>query len=206
MMVRAVAIVLALVIAGCATTTPKAPAPEPVSDEELDLPAAPIDPKKIVLPDPVIRANLVEGYAATRSVHPGAVIADVEGGVVTLRGTVSSISERNLAIAVAATSPGVRRVKPKLIVKPATRAEWPAYDARGIADVATDQQILAEVRRRISATNQVRVAELDVQVYLGVVILSGPVESAAVRARLRETALFIPRVRGVVNNLWVPGE
>lgn len=203
---RAFAIVLALVIAGCATTTPTPPPPEPVSDEELDLPAARIDPKKIVLPDPVIRANLAEGYAATRSVHPVAVIADVDGGVVTLRGIVSSISERNLAIAVAATSPGVRRVKPKLIVKAATRAEWPAYDARGIADVATDQQILAEVRRRISATNQVRVAELDVQVYMGVVILSGPVESAAVRARLRETALFIPRVRGVVNNLWVPGE
>ncbi|MCC6158912.1 MAG: BON domain-containing protein [Deltaproteobacteria bacterium] len=203
---RALAVLLAVLAAGCAAHAPVAEAPPPVSDEELDLPVAPGVTKKIVLPDPVIRANLAEGYAATRSVHPGTVVADVDGGVVTLRGTVASISERNLAIAVAATSPGVRRVKPKLIVKPATRAEWPAHDARGIADVATDQQLLAEVRRRISATNQVRVAELDVQVCMGVVILSGPVESAAVRARLRETALYIPRVRGVVNNLWVPGE
>lgn len=203
---RVLAIVLAILGAACAAHSPPADAPAPVADEDVELPATPGAARKIVLPDPVIRANLAEGYAATRSVHPSAVIADVESGVVTLRGTVSSISERNLAIAVAATSPGVRRVKPKLIVKPATRAEWPTHDARGIADVATDQQLLTEVRRRISATNQVRVAELDVQVYMGVVILSGPVESAAVRARLRETALYIPRVRGVVNNLWVPGE
>ena len=46
------------------------------------------------------------------------ITVDVDGGVVTLRGTVRSLAEREAAIGVAFSAPGVARVVNELEVNP----------------------------------------------------------------------------------------
>jgi osmotically-inducible protein OsmY len=191
------------------------------SDDDTDAGAGP-DPKKIKkeaesaivpktreqlkVPDDVLRSNLKEAYTLTRTVSPIAVDASVSGGEVTLRGKVGSLAEKNLADAVARTCPGVRKVRNNLIVSARIPHPWPQGDPRGIADVLKDEKILKEVRKKVAASALVRLADVKLEIYLGVVVISGPVESEEVRAKLREVILFSQDVRAVVNHTWVAGQ
>lgn len=179
------------------------PAPSPDEDSSPIETPSPRAAARITLPDPMIRANLAEAMAATRSVRGHEVSMEVKDGVVRVTGRVDTIAERNLVIAVARTSPGVKRVRPNLVVKPEPRKPWPAHDARDLGDVARDEKLLASVKRAVAASGLARTSDMDIQVYMGVAILSGPVRDEAARARLRERVLYLEEVRAVVNNMWI---
>ncbi len=161
---------------------------------------------KIRLPDGVIVKNLGEAFAASKTVNPRAIKASVKNGEVTLRGKVGTVSERNLIDAIVRTSPGVQNVRNSLRVEKARKEPWPRHDPRGIADVLHDEKTLKKVRQKLARSGLVRMADVKIVVYMGVVVIAGPVETEAARKKIRETVLYTEKVRAVVNNTWVRPE
>lgn len=118
-----------------------------------------------------------------------AVTADL-GGLVTLRGTVDSWQERNLAATVAKSVAGVTDLNNELKVEYGEMSR-------------TDDEIRAEVTRRLNWDVLVDSAAVDVAVNDGVVELSGVVASAAERTRAKSFAHVIGVREVVIDDLTV---
>src|SRR5215467_7287237 len=70
----------------------------------------------------------------------------------------------------------------------------------------TDQQVAADVQKKISADNNIPDKQVTVSSTGGVVTLSGNVTSDAARNAAANDAAQVPGVKTVVNNLQVTGE
>ncbi|MBZ0273060.1 BON domain-containing protein [bacterium] len=159
--------------------------PIPVSDEEI------------------VR-RMRDGFEQTRTVNPRLVAVAVHGGRVVVRGRVESIAERNLVLAVARTTPGVRgAVVDRLIVKPSPKPAWATGDPRALGDVVRDKQIEDAVKKRVARTGLVRLGDAEIVVHMGVVVLAAPVPNAASAAKLRNAVLYADGVRAYVDHTWV---
>jgi hypothetical protein len=100
--------------------SPPEPAPPSVAVPAPELPAAPVPPPA---PDPgqadLQLAALVEQRLAADPMLQTAVIeAEVSAGQVTLKGTVPTFRERARAIELALQVPGVKSVRPRLVLQP----------------------------------------------------------------------------------------
>lgn len=155
-----------------------------------------------VVPDPEIRAHFRKSLSVVKTVRPRAIQVRIEKGDVVLRGKVASLAERNLVDAMARTTPGVRSVRNMLRVEKPRKNIWPRGDPRGIADILHDGKLLVAVRRKLAGSRLVRMADLDIQVHMGIVIIAGPIKSDEIGRNIRSLVLFIPKVRGVINNTW----
>ena len=161
--------------------------------------------QRLFVPDSQIRKNLKKSFQKTRSVAGRDVHLSIREGEVILIGKVGSVAEKNLADALVRTSPGIRKVKNKLRIVPQREHPWPKGDSRGLADVVHDRQILDAVRRKLARTGQARLSQMKIEVYLGVVILAGPVQDLGAKKRNYNAVLYIPKVRAVIDNTWVEG-
>jgi osmotically-inducible protein OsmY len=201
-------VVCALGLFSCATTgnhevvRPAAPAEETLSPEA----AASFgkDKKVITLPDPVIRERLAVALVSTKrkEIQRG-VNLRVSNGHVYIAGQVGSFQQRALVERLARTAPGVKRVTTKINVKP-QRSETTFHgDRRAFGQIISDKKAEKAVRNRLFRSPQVTASKIRVEVYDGVVVLSGYVGSAHEKKLAKETALFSQSVRSVIDNLVV---
>ncbi|MCB1153389.1 MAG: BON domain-containing protein [Deltaproteobacteria bacterium] len=170
--------------------------------EEVRVRRLPDGSTRVLVPDSTIKSNLRDAYQATQTLQARDIETRIVDGQVLVRGRVGSIAERNLVLAVTRTSPGVWRVHDQLRVEKPLKMTMPRGDTRGLADVAQDQAIAKEVKRNMAQVPGVRMADLEVEVHLGVVVVSGPVESLEQAKALRKEILYIDKVRAVVMNVW----
>lgn len=130
---------------------------------------------------------------------------DTDDGVVTLRGTVASAAEAELAAQIARNTSGVRSVQNALEVeagqKPmSAEAEDAALELRG---ELSDTWVTTKVKTSLLYNRGVDAAAIDVTTRDGVVTLSGEVRSDYEVKRAGEVAAEIVGVREVRNRLQV---
>ncbi len=189
-----------------ATPTPT-PSPTPavtpaaVADTPKPNPNAAGQPVEVA--DPVLLRQINDGLRATKRPRVAAVQVQVTQGVVRLEGVVEDLHERALVEAVARTLPGVRRVDSRLKLAQTYRAPALPDDSRQLGQIAEDEQLRERILHRLARIPGVPVTRLKVEVYYGVVILSGSIPSAELAAQVRHAIEFTPSVRSVVMNLLI---
>ena len=77
--------------------------------------------------------------------------------------------------------------------------------ARSVGEVIDDTRIAAEVMARLAADSPANFVKIDVKTESGIVTLSGTVDSAEKRSRAAQIASAVGGVKGLVNNIQVPG-
>ncbi len=117
---------------------------------------------------------------------------DVVEGHVTLSGVVKSTEEANRAVRLAKTVQGVKGVRNNLQV-----------GDRSFSDAMSDSWVSSKVKSALVAEPGVRSLNIDVDVYLGVVTLTGLVDSQTERTKALAVARRIEGVKRVVDNLKV---
>jgi len=117
---------------------------------------------------------------------------DTAQGVVTLRGKVDSDADKLAAAAIALSIDGVKDVRSDLtVVPPEQRAQIEA----------TDEKISRLLQDQLRQDPQLQGEQIDARVDVGVVTLTGEVNSAAAGIRASEIASGVPGVRSVKNEL-----
>lgn len=135
----------------------------------------------------VVAGDPPEAPAAAEPLHDGSIVAAVKDGIVTLKGTVGSLTHRRLAEVLAWWSPGVGAVHNHLHVVP----EEKDTDA----EVNDALRIILEIDPWLNAT------EITTRVDDRVVTLEGRVPSREQRRMAELDAWYIPGVHGVANHL-----
>lgn len=113
-------------------------------------------------------------------------------GVVTLRGKVDSEEDKAAAVEIVRSIDGVRDIRSDLtVVPPAQRTQVEA----------TDEQIGRLIKDQLKRDPQLQSERIDAWVDVGVVTLTGEVNSSAASNRASEIARGVPGVRDVKNEL-----
>jgi hypothetical protein len=108
-----------------ATPSPAPPAPAPDAPPPVFPPAATPAPPPVPLPvpdldrlaDEQLAARVEQALAADPALRNAVIEAEVHAGQVTLKGTVPTFRERARAIELALTVPGVKSVRPRLVLQ-----------------------------------------------------------------------------------------
>jgi len=149
-------------------------------------------------------------YFVDPTVKGRQIDVDTRGGVVTLRGNVSSDSERMQALRLARETDGVQRVEDMLAVN--ASLEQPAPGASGADDRTfhesvgariDDAAVVAKLKAKYLADSDVKASEISVSATNGVVTLEGHVPNAAARDRALDLARETDGVGQVVDRLSV---
>ena len=89
-----------------------------------------------------------------------------------------------------------------------TRAEDAARQVRGVLGVENalivDEDLVLDVAQALGSDQRTQLERISVGAQHGVIILTGQVESAAIREAAEELAASVPKVRGVANYLHAP--
>ncbi len=138
-------------------------------------------------------------------------VQSVHQGVVLLGGTATTLSAHLHAVAVVASTPGVRRVASE-IQSPNTlgdaeiwREPTPSQPgtAYGIGEAASDMWITSATKLRLLADSQTPALAINVDTRLGVVTLFGVIPSEEAKAAAAADAHKVSGVTRVVNDLQV---
>jgi osmotically-inducible protein OsmY len=148
-----------------------------------------IEVQPLTRPDEEIEADVTAAFLVDPAVESYELGVDVQGGVVSVAGTVESWTEKYLATEIVRGIRGVKRVDNNINVD---RAEDRA-----------DYEIEADIRSRLESDVWVDDALIDVEVKDGVVSLSGVVGSAAEKRRAEWDALIAGVVEVDTDNLDV---
>lgn len=189
---------------GNSDATP-APTPE-ATPEEADLEAGALKKAKKIVPDPVLRQQLRDGLVATKRADLQAVQFDVQQGVVSVKGRVRTLQDRALVEAVARTLPGVREVKSKVTLIPGFRPTVTKNDPRSLVQITVDEKLRREVLARLAKITGLRLSQLQVEVYNGVVVIGGVVPTPLHAERVRHTVNFTKDARAMVIQLQTEKE
>jgi hyperosmotically inducible protein len=127
-----------------------------------------------------------------KRVSAGQINVETQGGVVMLRGKVTSAAERSAAETIARRIDGVKSVSNALQIVP--EAQRPSVDAK-------DAQVKKAVYERFDADPRLKQADITVRADNGVVTLMGRVPDGGAKARAADLARQIPGVRMVRNEL-----
>lgn len=138
--------------------------------------------------DENLEASARGAYVFRRLLSEEGIAIEVSNGTVTLRGTVESAIQRELAEEAAAALHGVRSVDNQIALKPVAEADADALLAR------TVRTVLAWHRSARGVAAKLEVKE-------GIVTLRGEAESTAARDLAAEYAAGIEGVRSVKNEL-----
>lgn len=139
-----------------------------------------VDP--IARPNDELRADVLAAIAVDPATEPYEVSVDVRGGIVTLSGTVQSWAERRLAESVAAGVNGVREIVNEISIDYALER--------------SDEEIGAEIEKRLRLDPYVSSGFVEVAVDGGRVELTGRVGSANEKVHARNDA-WVTGVDGV---------
>jgi hyperosmotically inducible periplasmic protein len=131
------------------------------------------------------------------------VDVDTVNGVVTLKGTVPTATEKATAERIAKETEGVTRVVNNITVNPvgATTADEKAGAAAGTAGEAiSDATILTKIKAQYVADG---IIGTNVDVTNGAVVLKGEVENAAEKAKAEDIAKKTDGVKSVKNQITI---
>lgn len=148
-----------------------------------------VSPAQPVTMEQYIRLRALNALELNPSVDDASVDVEVEGGIVTLSGTVDSYWRKLLAEDLVAEVRGVRSVVNELAV---------------VADEDVSDAVIArEIMEAVSRTSEASVEDLNVTVDDGVVTLTGVVRSFDAYESVLEAARFTAGVREVRDYLTV---
>jgi osmotically-inducible protein OsmY len=133
-----------------------------------------------------IRSAIVADLQSNEAVPAHLIDVAVSEGVVTLKGSVSSILAADKAVETAKTVKGVRSVVSLLEVKPVKR---------------TDEEIMKDVQEALALDPATDRIDVQVAVDDSLVRLSGTADSVAEKRLCEEVAKGVIGVRGVENNI-----
>lgn len=154
--------------------------------------------------DTWIKARLVTTYTLNRNLNPFDIEVNVKDGVVTLAGKVDSSVERDLAVEIARSVTGVTEVVDRLSIESDpddVPAELPSFSR-----LVEDATITARVKSRLLWNRNIQWMNINVDTSNGEVVLSGKVESDAVRDLAGQIAGNTENVKKVVNKLEITGK
>jgi len=150
-----------------------------------DLTVIPLAPRQ----DADVTADVVTALTLDSLVDEDKIEVTTVDGVVYLRGTVGSYTERKAADDDARSIAGVLDVVDELVVAPAV--------------VHGDEQLARDIRRQVEESLRIDPASLSVEVRHGVAYLRGLVPSLTLRWIVDELARWTPGITDVVNELQV---
>ena len=139
--------------------------------------------------DEAIRDAVTEALAYEPLVDAYNVGADIDDGVLTLRGTVADLQAKRAAAGTARRTLGVVRVKNRLKVRPAGRLSDPAVKGR--------------VEKALSFDPVIDPSRIDIAVENGVANLTGVVDTFYEKAAADERTAQVSGIVSVDNNLTV---
>ena len=156
------------------------------------------------------KASLMTTYTLNRQLNPFKIDAEVENGVATLRGTVESEVERDLAGELAQGVDGIHEVKNELKVSPEASQMQNSNDSSGaersFLRMVDDANLTAKVKSQLLWNSNTSGLAIDVDTRDAVVTLSGNVGSEAEAELAEQIARNTRDVSGVENNLKVNNE
>ncbi|MFN3504998.1 MAG: BON domain-containing protein [Caldimicrobium sp.] len=131
-----------------------------------------------LLEDPITKARKID--------------VDTVNGIVTLTGLVESQEEINRAVAIANSTPGVKKVVNNLKI-----------GQRGIKGYITDKEITMKVKAKFLADPDIKAFSIDVDTLNGVVTLTGIVEKEEQKKKAVELAKSVEGVKQIIVNIQV---
>lgn len=168
-------VVLLFAISGCAGThgSGKNPVESMVDDSTITTRV-----NHEMLKDPTVKARQID--------------VDTIGGNVTLTGVVATQNEATRATQIAQRVPGVKSVSNNIQI-----------GQRSFGDIWDDNVISNKIKAKLIAEPEVRSLNIDVDVYLGVVTLTGVVSSKYQRDRALEISRSTDGSVKVIDNIKV---
>lgn len=145
--------------------------------------------------DPYITAKIKVAFASYPTIRALDIKAETFKGVVQLRGTVDTAEQALKASEIAAGVKGVKSVQNNIIVK-VVKQESPE-------EYIDDSIISAKIRAALVAEPTISASDVKVEVYRGVVQLSGFVDTAEQVQKTGEIVAGINGVKSVNNNILV---
>ena len=139
--------------------------------------------------DPEIEQSVSSTLIWNTQVNSGDIRVVADEGVVELEGSVNSYYQKRLAEELASNINGVKDVRNNLIIN--------------VRDDVNDELIADRVFESLDTDPLVNVNELDVSVNNGLVTLSGNVQDYAAANAAHDALLYIPGVRGIVNQITI---
>lgn len=139
--------------------------------------------------DADITADVVAAFVRDSLVDENKIEVETDRGVVYLRGTVDSYTERRAADVDARSAPGVLDVVNELTV--------------AVVPSRSDEAIAADVRLALESNLAADLSDISISVKKGVVTLKGNVATVAQRWLVDEVVRWTPGVVDVVNDLGV---
>lgn len=147
------------------------------------------------LDDSAITSKIKAEMIGDHEVKARDIDVDTLDGVVYLTGLVDSEREKARAEAIARTVPGVKAVRNNLSI-----------GSRSLGEVVDDKMLGSKIKAALLKEPGIRALSVDVDVYRGVVNLTGVVENGGQKKKVLEIAGSTPGVRRVVDNLTVRGK
>lgn len=144
--------------------------------------------------DATITTRITAEMVQDATVKARDVDVNTVNGTVYLIGLVDSAHERERAEAVARSVAGVRGVVNQLEV-----------GVRSVGQALDDKNLGVRIKAKLIGEPGIRSLSVDVDVYRGVVHLTGVVESGAQKAKIFELAKSTPGLVRLVDNLSVQG-
>lgn len=162
------------------------------------------------------KASLTTTYTLNRHLNPFDIDTEVKDGVVTLRGSVESKVERDLAEQLALGVDGVHKVVNELKIDPEPSDKMDSANAedkasgsdteRSFMQVVEDANTTAMVKSQLLWNGETEGLSINVDTLHGVVSLSGSVDSKAEAELAEQIAISTEDVRKVENHLKVGGD
>lgn len=158
-------------------------------------------------------ASLTTTYTLNRHLNPFKIDTDVKNGVATLRGSVDSQVEKDLAEELALGVDGIKKVRNELKIVPdddhrtAQRDDADVKDGehRSFMQTVEDANLTAKVKSQLLWNSNTSGLAIDVDTRNAMVTLKGSVDSQAEAQLAEQIAKNTSDVRGVNNQLQVKG-
>lgn len=159
------------------------------------------------LPDPWITAKIQSKYFMDGDVKGRDINVDTVNGVVTLKGSVESESEKRQAEALARNTDGVRQVQNQLTLEAAADPVKPLPEGReagrDMGEKIEDAFITTKIQSQYFMDGDVKGHEINVDTVNGIVTLKGSVETEAQKQEAEQIAMTTEGVSKVVNQLTI---
>jgi len=150
------------------------------------------NPVESMLDDSTITTRVNHEMLKDQTVKARQIDVDTIGGNVTLTGVVATQNEATRATQIAQRVPGVKSVSNNIQI-----------GQRSFGDVWDDNVVSNKIKAKLIAEPEVRSLNIDVDVYLGVVTLTGVVSSKYQRDRALEISRSTDGSVKVIDNIKV---
>jgi hyperosmotically inducible protein len=149
-------------------------------------------PFETMVDDSTITTRVNHAMMKDKIVKARQIDVDTIGGHVTLTGAVATRNEAKRASQIAQSVPGVKSVSNNIQI-----------GERSFGDIWDDNVLSNKIKAKLVAEPEVRSLNIDVDVYLGVVTLTGVVSSKYQRDRALEISRSTEGIVKIIDNIKV---